>query len=181
MGGQGGQGADHVHVALHGAVGRLRAPDGHQNLAGHAEAVLDGRQPTGLGRTVFGPPQADSLFRNGAAHIVADGLGQLRLAAVQGRHARVRRQAGKLALQQGGGEALGGRALVKALQPGVEPCVAGSRRRAGGHIGLRRLARLRPGSGQGTAARISDSGGGQDKEKSTIHGIQASCALADYQ
>ncbi len=156
LGRQGGERADHVHVALDAAVAGLDAPDADQELGLHA--VL-GRDPGQPGARLH--PRAalgDAAVRHHALYVVADGLGEFGLARVGGDHARIRRQALERVLHLLARPAGAHRAVDEALHPGAEQGVAA------------RLPRARSPDRDG---RRGDAGNGHE-EGAAIHAWQPS-------
>ncbi len=102
-----------------------------------------------------------------ALDIVADRLGEFRLAAVEGQDPGIGGQAGEFPAQDRAGAARLFAARHKVGGPGVEGRIAGSRR----HVGVRRGGRGR-GQAQGRRAGIGGAGEGEQEEDAAIHKVK---------
>ena len=144
VGGEADHRADDVEIALQLAERRFHGPDGQQDVARHAIARLDRRQPGQL--LALGPADGDPIIADHTVDIGAHRLGEFRLAAVQADDRRIGRDARQFAIQKLRRQAGGQGADAEILQPCVEGQLAvgyGRVRRRG-----RRSGCLRPGRGR---------------------------------
>ena len=137
LGGQRGEAAHHVHVALVGAEARLHAPDGGEDVDRHAVGLADGGQLRHAVALLLAEP--DHARRQLPADVGADRQRELRLRGVVRQHARIGGEAAQNRRQLGWRPTRGGLALVEAVEPGEERRIA----RRAQELRWRRLRRRR--------------------------------------